>query len=104
MKLTVDRVIDAPPEAVWDVLLDVPAWPAWGPTINQADLNGPYNIIELGSTGVVHSLLGVALPFVITEFHPVRSWTLTIARVLATSRYLSVCALALQRVEAIVTR
>ena len=30
--------IEAPPEAIWQVFTDVPAWPAWTPTALEAEL------------------------------------------------------------------
>ena len=42
---TTDRVIAAPPEAVWALLVDLDAWPRWGPTIARATLS------DRGSSG-----------------------------------------------------
>ena len=34
--------IDASPEAVWEVLADVPSWPRWNPDVKSASLDGPF--------------------------------------------------------------
>ncbi len=33
---------DAPPDAVWDVLVDVDSWPDWNPDVKSASLDGPF--------------------------------------------------------------
>ena len=33
---------DAPPDAVWEVLVDVDAWPRWNPTVESASLDGVF--------------------------------------------------------------
>ena len=34
--------LDAPPDAVWDVLVDVDSWPEWNPDVKSASLDGPF--------------------------------------------------------------
>jgi uncharacterized protein YndB with AHSA1/START domain len=119
--LTVSRHIDAPAAAVWKVLVDLDAWPRWGPTVSGADLDG--DELTLGATGHVRTPVGVALPFTITEFEAGRRWAWAVAGVPATSHsvepdgtgcrasmaapwwapaYLPVLAIALQRIEKLV--
>ena len=38
--------IDAPPDAVWEVLVDVDSWPDWNPDVKSASLDG---VFEEGS-------------------------------------------------------
>ncbi len=123
--LTVDRVIAAPPQAVWDVLVDVDAWPKWGPSLTGAQLDAPENGLRLGSTGRVHAPFGIAAPFVITEFDAGRYWAWRVANVAVTRHsvtaveggsrvifavpwwaapYLAVCAVALRRIERLVVK
>ena len=64
--LSVSRHIDAPADAVWKVLVDTDAWPKWGPTVSGGEIDG--GVLTLGATGRVHTPVGVALPFTITEF------------------------------------
>jgi uncharacterized protein YndB with AHSA1/START domain len=122
--LTIDRIIEAPPSAVWRLLIDLDAWPRWGPPIRRAELDGPQESLELHATGTVYTWLPVGLPFVITEFEPQRSWAWSVAGIEATrhqvepvdggarasiavpwwsAAYLSVCAVALRRIERMAT-
>ncbi len=122
--LTVDRVIAAPPEAVWQLLVDLHAWPQWGPPIRRAELDRPFDQLERHATGHVYTWLPVGLPFVVSEFEPDRYWAWTVAGLPATSHrvdpvaqgtratialpwwsapYLSVCAVALRRMEKMLT-
>jgi uncharacterized protein YndB with AHSA1/START domain len=119
--LSVSRHIDAPAAAVWKVLVDLDAWPRWGPTVSGAELDG--DELTLGATGRVQTPVGVALPFEITEFEPGRRWAWSVAGVPATSHsvepdgpgcrasmaapwfapaYLPVLAVALRRIEKLV--
>lgn len=123
--LTVERTIAAPPSAVWDILVDLAAWPAWGPSITGAQLDGASDTLTLGSTGHVTTAVGLTLPFVVTEFESRRLWAWNVAGVTATrhrvdaigtdsrvvfevplwaAAYAAVCALALRRIEHIVAR
>lgn len=121
--LTVDRFISAPPEAAWDVLVDLGSWPQWGPSVQRAELDtaaGAPAALHLGSTGRVWTPVGIALPFVITEFEPGRYWAWVVAGIAATTHrvdpveggcrvtfavpwwapvYLPVCVIALRRIE-----
>ena len=121
---TVERDIAAPPWAAWRLLVDLDAWPTWGPSVRGARLDRPHTELELGATGTVQTPLGVSLPFVITEFEPGRLWSWTVAGVPATRHwvvpqgdgarigmavpwwsapYAAVCSVALRRIEAILT-
>ncbi len=120
--LTVSRHIDAPPDAVWRLLVDTEAWPKWGPTVAGGEIDG--GEMTLGASGRVHTPVGVALPFRITEFIPGRRWAWSVAGVPATAHavepdgdgcrasmaapwwapaYLPVLAIALQRIDRMVT-
>jgi hypothetical protein len=121
---TVERDIAAPPSAAWRLLVDLDAWPTWGPSVRGARLDRPHTALALGATGTVQTSLGVSLPFVITEFEPGRLWSWTVAGVPATrhwveprgdgvrigmavpwwsSPYAAVCSVALRRIEAMLT-
>ena len=122
--LAVDRFIAAPPSVVWNVFVDLDAWPQWGPTVSAAWLDPPHTRLELGATGGVRTSLGLAAPFTVTEFEPGRHWAWKVAGIPAThhrvepadggarasfaaplwaAAYLSVCAIALRRIDAIAT-
>jgi uncharacterized protein YndB with AHSA1/START domain len=123
--LSVHRVIAAPPEAVWELLVDLDAWPQWGPSITRAELDQPYEELTSHATGVVHTSLWVRVPFVVTDFDPGRYWAWKVAGIPATSHrvdpvadgarvtfgvpwwvaaYLTVCSLALRRMEKLLLR
>lgn len=116
---TVERHIAAPPAAVWSLLVDLDAWPQWGPSVQRAELTKP-GPLKLGSEGRVWTPFGVALPFTITEFDDHRRWAWRVAGVPATKHgiepseggclawmsapiwapaYLPVLAIALQRID-----
>jgi hypothetical protein len=118
--LTADRVVAAPPAAVWALLVDLDAWPRWGPTIRRARLDEPHTELGLRATGTVQTSLLVAVPFVVTEFDPGRHWAWKVAGVPATHHrvdpvgdgarvsiavpwwsapYLTVCSVAVRRIE-----
>jgi uncharacterized protein YndB with AHSA1/START domain len=115
---TVDRHIHAPAHVVWRILVDLDAWPRWGPTVAGAELDG--TAFDLGATGRVWTPVGVPLPFTITELDPGRSWAWRVAGLPATRHgvepdgascrawmsapvfapaYLPVLAVALRRIE-----
>ena len=119
--LTADKLIEAPPSAVWDLLVDLDAWPKWGPTIRGARLDEPHSELGLHATGTVQTSVGVAVPFVVTEFEPGRHWAWRVAGVPATRHaveavndgarvsfsvpwwaapYLTVCSIAVRRIDA----
>jgi hypothetical protein len=118
--LAVDKLIAASPAAAWKVLTDLDAWPVWGPTVSGGSLDPPHTELALGVTGRVRTAVGVALPFLITEFEPGRHWAWKVGGVPAThhrveplgdhsrvsmavpwwaAAYLPVCAVALARIE-----
>lgn len=125
--LTVERRVAAPPSAAWELLVDLDAWPEWGPTIRGATLDEPHTALALHATGTVQTPLLVSVPFVVTEFEPGRHWAWTVAGVPATRHrvdplgppgsgarvsiavpwwaapYLTVCAIALRRIDAMLT-
>jgi hypothetical protein len=122
--LAVDRMIAAPSTAAWQVLVDLDAWPHWGPTVSGAWLDPPHTELALGATGTVRTSLGFVVPFVVTEFESGRHWTWKVAGIPATRHrvepvggharvsigvpwwaagYLAVCSLALRRIDAMLT-
>ncbi len=123
-KLWTHRDIEAPAEILWDLLIDPQQWPSWGPTVRGVELQSEQ--LELGSTGIVTTVVGVGLNFEVTDFDPGARWAWKVAGVPATDHtveplgadrcrvgfgvpwaaapYLSVCQLALQRLERIATQ
>jgi hypothetical protein len=122
--LAVDKVIAAPSTAAWDVLVDLDAWPKWGPTVSRARLDPPHTELALHATGAVDTALGFAVPFVVTEFEQGRHWAWKVAGIPATHHrvepvgsrarvtiavpwwaagYLAVCSIALRRIDAMLS-
>lgn len=120
---TTDRRIDAPADAVWQILTDLSAWPVWGPTVTGAELSdgGPF---RLGSRGKVWTPVGVPLPFEINDFQPGSMWAWKVGGIPATRHgvdpmgdgcrvwmsapawgpaYVPVLAIALRRIEHLAT-
>lgn len=116
--LGVDRFIAAPPARVWRLLIDVQAWPTWGPSVRRAELADGGSVLSQGARGTVWTVAGVRMPFAITEFVPEHRWSWTVSGIPATGHelvvadggcrvrfevpwwapaYLGVCALGLSR-------
>ena len=123
--VTVDRHIEASTAAVWRLLVDLDAWPRWGPTVQRAALDAGDGVLECGARGRVWTPVGLSLPFTITDFVPGRRWAWTVAGVPATAHevspdgdgsrlrfevpwwataYLPVCTVALGRIKKLATR
>nr|WP_059019222.1 SRPBCC family protein [Mycobacterium sp. M26] len=119
-RVGIDRYIDAPAAAVWQILVDLDTWPQWGPSVASAALDDGTRQLSAGATGRVRTAVGVELPFRITEFEPGRHWAWAVAGVGATTHtvtedgdgcrvsfgapwwatpYLAVCGIALARIE-----
>ncbi|KQH80673.1 polyketide cyclase [Mycobacterium gordonae] len=124
MTFSVNRFVAASPEAAWDLLVDLDAWPRWGPSINGAELDQPGRRLGPGVTGTVQTALLVRLPFAVTDFEPGRCWAWKVAGIPATwhrvdpadggarvtfgvprwaPAYLAVCEIALRRIEKLLT-
>lgn len=118
----VSRLIAAPVAEVWELLVGVEHWPAWGPSVRGVELDTLR--ISAGSRGTVITRGGLRLPFEITTFEPQRCWSWRVAGLRATDHtvehvrggtlvgfgvpalaapYTAVCALALRRLERLAT-
>jgi hypothetical protein len=58
--------VDAPAPVVWRLLVDLDAWPRWGPTVSAARLDDGGRVLSAGATGAVRTPVGVWLPFTVT--------------------------------------
>ncbi|OBF28398.1 polyketide cyclase [Mycobacterium sp. ACS1612] len=115
---TVSRLVHASPETVWHILVDLDAWPQWGPTVSRAELDGA-GPLGLHSRGRIWTPVGVWLPFTVVEFDAGRCWRWEVAGIPATwhavepadggcrvrfgapwwaTAYLPVCMIALERI------
>lgn len=119
-QLYVSRTVAASQDVVWRLLVEVDAWPQWGPTVREVRLDHSGGRIRAGSTGMVVPPIGVPLPFTVVDFVDGRRWAWRVAGVPATSHhveevgrgtrvsfgvpmwapaYLAVCEIALRRLE-----
>lgn len=119
----VTREVEAPAAQVWDLLVDLRRWPAWGPSVRGATLVGGGTRLVAGARGHVRPVVGPALPFTVTAWDEGRSWAWRVAGIAATEHrveplgdarcraamrvpawappYAVVCAVALRRIEAL---
>jgi hypothetical protein len=79
------RRITASADAVWDVLVDLDRWPAWGPSVRSAELHGGGRRLHEGARGTVTTAVGLDLRFVVTEWSEGRRWTWEVGGLPATS-------------------
>ena len=113
------RDIDVSPDIAWELLTNTTHWPAWGPSVRGADIDGG-RLCE-GATGMVTTSLGLTLPFEITAYDQGVRWAWRVAGVPATDHtvtpldpvrcregfgvpwlaatYLAVCRAALRRLD-----
>jgi len=111
----------APASAAWELLIDTSRWPEWGPSVSRVESAEQY--IGPGSSGRVQTVVGVWLPFRITEFAAGQHWGWEVAGIPATGHrveplgpdrcrvvfevpllatpYLAVCRLAVGRIRTI---
>jgi polyketide cyclase/dehydrase/lipid transport protein len=64
------RAVAAPVDAVWALLVDLDAWPHWGPTVTAARLDDDGRTLTGGAHGAVRTPAGLWLPFAVTELIP----------------------------------
>jgi hypothetical protein len=121
IRVVISRRIEAPPERVWDLLVDTRRWPEWGPSVLDVEAHPPR--IEEGSNGRVRTYFGRWLPFTVTRASD-WSWAWRIGPIQATGHrvipaetscrvgfevplyafpYLLVCWWALWRIETLAT-
>lgn len=81
--LTTELRMAATPPTVWSIITDTTMWPQWGPTVSgaQVDDDAP---LAAGVRGTVTTVVGISLPFEITEFDDGRVWAWKVAGVPAT--------------------
>jgi uncharacterized protein YndB with AHSA1/START domain len=85
LALTVERRLAATPSAVWTALVDTRCWSQWGPSLSAATVDGGGTVIGAGATGRVKTVVGVWLPFQITEWEEGRRWAWKVGGVPATA-------------------
>ena len=80
--MDVARIVAAPPEEVWELLARPEHWPAWGPSVTAVECSDL--TVRVGSRGRVRTVVGIWLPFTVTEVEAGRSWAWRIGRWAAT--------------------
>ncbi|KTG10514.1 polyketide cyclase [Haloprofundus marisrubri] len=124
-RLLVSRLVDAPAERVWELLVETRHWSAWGPSVD--DVEPADTRVRAGTTGRVRVAgVGVWIPFEVTsrsadELRGTYRWTWRVAGIPATGHrvestgenrcrvgfeipllaagYAAVCTVALRRIE-----
>ena len=79
------RAVAAPAAVLWDLLVDLDAWPRWGPTVSAARLEDGGRVLGPRARGAVRTPVGVWLPFEVTELHHQAHWSWSVAGVPATT-------------------
>ena len=74
--------IDAPADRAWDLVASFEHWPSWG--VSVSDVEAPEARVRPGLRGRVRTVVGLWLPFEITDVDPGRSWSWRVARIPAT--------------------
>ncbi len=120
-RIWVDRTIEAPADVVWRLLTTTQYWPAWGPSVRNAMLDG--DEFGPGATGTVETVAGLTVRFEITTVVEGRHWSWNVAGIGATEHrvepldatrcragfgvpwvaapYTAVCTIALRRLDAL---
>jgi len=83
-RIVVRRAVDAPADAVWEILTDTAQWPEWGPSITAVESEHRY--VEAGTSGRVKVAGAVWLPFEVQTCRNDR-WTWDVARIPATGHF-----------------
>ena len=84
--MQVSKVISAPLENVWQVLIDTRQWPIWGPSVKSVACSQQY--ISAGLKGKIETAIGIWINFEVTSFEPLSYWHWKVAGILATGHRL----------------
>lgn len=82
---------------MWPILAEFRHWPQWGPSIRSVEADAV--AVASGVSGRVQTVIGLRLPFVITDVGPMRSWDWKVAGIPATGHTASAIGPAKTRVE-----
>lgn len=77
--------VGAPAAVAWDLIARFDRWPEWGTTIRAVEADA--DVVAPGVTGRVQTIVGIWLPFEITDVAEGRSWTWTVAGRQATGHH-----------------
>ena len=85
--LTLGLDVEASPDVVWDLLVRLPEWPRWGPSVREAQLDDGALSLHPGATGRVRTPVGLWVPFRVQEWEvgpSMRHWSWDVAGIPAT--------------------
>ncbi|WP_306533053.1 SRPBCC family protein [Geobacter sp.] len=74
--------VRAPASATWELLTDTRRWHLWGPSVTAVECSERF--IGPGSVGWVRTVIGLRVPFRITEYIAGRRWCWEVAGIPAT--------------------
>ena len=80
--LTFSKHFDVPSARLWRLITDTRTWPVWGPSIRGVDCKDRF--ICAGSSGRIHTSVGIWVPFIVGSFEPESYWDWRVAGVPAT--------------------
>ncbi|MFC5063761.1 SRPBCC family protein [Actinomycetospora atypica] len=81
--IVVEREVDAPPEVLWDVVVDVVSWPRWTASMTSVDLlDGE---VALGRRARVRQPRLPTQVWTVTELEPGRSFSWAVANAAVTT-------------------
>lgn len=86
-RILVSRPVDCTIEEAWRLITDTEQWLVWGPSITGVRCDQRF--IGPTSAGYVRTLLGLWVPFAITEYQHLRYWSWRIGRIQATGHKLA---------------
>ena len=70
---TLGTDVSAPVDAAWAELVELDAWPHWGPSVREAVLDDGARRLGAGATGRVRTVAGPWVPFTVTEWYVAES-------------------------------
>ena len=79
------RAVAAPTAVLWELLVELDAWPRWGPTVTAARLDHGGRTLTAHARGSVRTPAGLWVPFEVTELTPLRQWSWAVAGLAATT-------------------
>ncbi|HMA86377.1 MAG TPA: SRPBCC family protein [Desulfosalsimonadaceae bacterium] len=79
---SISEAVAAPPQAVWQLLIDTQAWPEWGPSVAAVACKDRY--IGPAAAGRIKTRVGLWVGFEVTDFMPGTCWAWRVAGIRAT--------------------
>lgn len=85
--MQVVKVINAPLERIWEILIDTRQWPVWGPSVRRVDC--PQRFIYSGLQGRLKTAVGIWVTFEITNCEAPLFWDWKVSGFAATGHRLN---------------